>query len=167
MMTNAQVMDFFKRWTPVVKEARAFVLALVALLAALAALITAIRYVGDVARTQEQTKAAMGVLVAGQGQLASQTESNHRDIAALREYLATEAKDGDGIPDGPGGAASASPPPTMVRPPTTVRTPPTTARTPPPPKPPESAAPVKVRMPPEVSPPPAPVKGLDVDDIYQ
>jgi hypothetical protein len=176
MTIESKVMGWLKRWTPVVKEARAFVLALVALVAAIAALVTAIRYVGQVATTREQTKAALTVLATGQDQLAVQSEQNYKDIAALREYVAKTPEvskvsdvDGDGVPDdiqrvhepllvgagGGGGLAHIGG--SRTRPPPVASASPPAA---------SGSAAMAPPEPPKVSPPPAPPRSLDVDSVF-
>ena len=115
--TPNKYIEWFQRWTPVVKEARTFILALVALLTALAALITAFKYVGQVAQHREETKTAVGILATDISTVQKTTQQNHDDIVALNEYLiALNEQQLDAAPASSPATPPKTPPPIWQKP---------------------------------------------------
>lgn len=81
----------FERWTRVATAARAFVLALVALIAALVALGTGVAYltkvVNQIRQTHEQSKEGVAILASDLDKVSKASQQNHEDIVSLHEYI--------------------------------------------------------------------------------
>ena len=102
---ETKVTEWFKKWTTVLKEARTFVIALVALVAAVAALGTAIKYAIDIGHqislTRAQAKAGVASLSENVDTLSVQTRQNYENIAALREWMTDQQRDNEAYKNPP------------------------------------------------------------------
>lgn len=82
---------WLKRWTELATVARAFVLALVALVAAVAVLLSGIAYLNKIMAqidvNREQTKAGVTILAQDIDKIQKTAAQNHDDLVALNQYL--------------------------------------------------------------------------------
>jgi len=170
-----KIKNWLKSWTELATVARAFVLALVALVAAVAVLLSGIAYLNKIMAqidvNREQTKAGVTILAQDIDKIQKTAAQNHDDLVALNQYLL-------GLSEGQVDAALSGEPPPVPPPilaprlPRDVRSTPPVTGAPPmasaaPPAPVASQEPTKSRRPPTPGPKPEVVDPMKATDVFK